>query len=133
MTDCPFCSIEPPQIIWSDELVIVIRDAWPVSPSHSLVIPRRHFESIFEATPDELRSLAKAIVARKEQLALTLTVNAYNIGINEGRAAGQLVPHAHIHIIPRFDRDVPDPRGGVRGVIPERRLSGMLDEEEREN
>jgi diadenosine tetraphosphate (Ap4A) HIT family hydrolase len=102
--------------------VYVVRDLFPVSPSHSLVIPFRHFASVFDATPEELSSIAAALVARKRQLSETLAVNGYNIGINEGAAAGQTIPHVHVHLIPRFDRDVPDPRGGVRGVIPEKRV-----------
>jgi len=120
VTNCPFCSPEPEDVLWQDENVYVIRDRYPVSPSHSLVVPFRHFESIFEATEDELRSIAAALSARRRQLAETLTVNGFNIGINDGRAAGQTIPHAHVHLIPRYDRDVPDPAGGVRGVIPEK-------------
>lgn len=120
MTNCPFCSPDPKDVLWQDENVYVIRDRWPVSPSHSLVVPFRHFESIFDATEEEMRSITRALVARREQLAETLTVNGFNIGINDGRAAGQTIPHAHVHLIPRYDRDVPDPAGGVRGVIPEK-------------
>jgi diadenosine tetraphosphate (Ap4A) HIT family hydrolase len=84
------------------------------------VVPKRHFESIFEATEEELRSICRALEARRRQLAQTLAVSGFNIGINDGRAAGQTIPHAHVHLIPRYDRDVPDPTGGVRGVIPEK-------------
>jgi diadenosine tetraphosphate (Ap4A) HIT family hydrolase len=119
---CPFCEPDPDRILWKDDHVYVVRDLFPVSPSHSLVIPFRHFASVFDATPEELSSIAAALVARKRQLSETLAVNGYNIGINEGAAAGQTIPHVHVHLIPRFDRDVPDPRGGVRGVIPEKRV-----------
>ncbi len=120
MKDCPFCNIEPDRIIWKDENVFLMRDMYPASPSHALVIPFRHFESIFEATQEELNSIAKAIRVRKEQLDATLAAAGFNIGINEGEAAGQTVPHVHIHIIPRFHNDVQDPRGGIRCVIHDR-------------
>lgn len=120
--NCPFCEPDPRRILWKDDYVYVVRDLFPVSPSHSLIIPFRHFASVFDATPEELASIAAALLARKSQLSETLAVNGYNIGINEGAAAGQTIPHVHVHLIPRFDRDVPDPRGGVRGVIPEKRI-----------
>lgn len=120
MKDCPFCDPDPEAILWRDENVYIVRDLYPVSPSHSLVVPFRHFASLFDATPEELRSIAMALAARRDQLALTLTVSGFNIGVNDGKAAGQTIAHAHVHMIPRFDRDVPDPRGGVRGVIPEK-------------
>ncbi len=120
--NCPFCTPDEERILWRDELVYVVRDMFPVSPSHSLIIPFRHFASIFEATPPELESIAAGLLARRQQLSETLVVNGYNIGLNEGPAAGQTIPHVHIHLIPRFDRDVPDPRGGIRGVIPEKRI-----------
>jgi diadenosine tetraphosphate (Ap4A) HIT family hydrolase len=120
--NCPFCTPDEERILWRDELVYVVRDLFPVSPSHSLIIPFRHFASIFEATPGELESITAGLLERRQQLSETLTVNGYNIGLNEGSAAGQTILHVHIHLIPRFDRDVPDPRGGIRGVIPEKRI-----------
>jgi diadenosine tetraphosphate (Ap4A) HIT family hydrolase len=119
---CPFCNPDEEKILWKDEYVYVVRDMFPVSPSHSLIIPFRHFSSIFEATQDELASITRALSARRDQLSKTLSVGGYNIGLNEGLAAGQTIPHVHIHLIPRYDRDVPDPRGGIRGVIPEKRI-----------
>ena len=122
MSDCPFCEPDDDRIIWKDENVYVIRDLYPVSPSHTLIIPYRHFASIFEATEDELRSIARALQERKLQLERSLAADGYNIGVNEGTAAGQTIPHVHIHLIPRFERDVDDPRGGIRGVIPEKKI-----------
>jgi len=100
----------------------MIRDLYPVSPSHSLVIPFRHFQSVFDASEEELLSIARALIFRKEQLEDTLAADGYNIGINDGFAAGQTIPHLHVHLIPRFERDVEDPRGGIRGIIPEKKL-----------
>ncbi|MCK5064821.1 MAG: HIT family protein [Candidatus Fermentibacteraceae bacterium] len=121
MKDCPFCNPDDNRILWRDENVYVIRDLHPVSPSHTLIIPFRHFASIFNATVEELSSIAKALTIRKEQLEQSLAADGYNIGVNEGTAAGQTIPHVHIHLIPRFERDVDDPRGGIRGVIPEKK------------
>ncbi len=121
MSDCPFCKPDDDRIIWKDDNVYVIRDLYPVSPSHTLIIPYRHFASIFDATEEELNSISKALRARKEQLERSLAADGYNIGINEGASAGQTIPHVHVHLIPRFERDVDDPRGGIRGVIPEKK------------
>lgn len=121
MENCPFCEPDDERIIWKDDNVYVIRDLYPVSPSHTLIIPFRHFASIFEATENELRSISRALIFRKQQLERSLAADGYNIGVNEGAAAGQTIPHVHIHLIPRFERDVDDPRGGIRGVIPEKR------------
>ncbi|MFO8184587.1 MAG: HIT family protein [Candidatus Aegiribacteria sp.] len=121
MKRCPFCDPDEEMIIWKDENVYVIRDLYPVSPSHTLIIPFRHFASVFDATDDELQSISRALRFRKEQLERSLAADGYNIGVNEGAAAGQTIPHVHIHLIPRFERDVDDPRGGIRGVIPEKK------------
>lgn len=95
-----------------------IRDGYPVSPGHSLIIPRRHVGSFFEITPDERLALLELLDHAKATLAAELSPDGWNIGINDGPAAGQTVPHLHIHLIPRYQGDLPDPRGGVRWVIP---------------
>lgn len=119
---CPFCDPDSERILWRDENVYIIRDLYPVSPSHSLIVPFRHFQSVFEASDEELNSIVKALKFRKEQLEDTLAADGYNIGVNDGFSAGQTIPHLHVHLIPRFERDVEDPRGGIRGVIPEKKL-----------
>lgn len=121
MKRCPFCDPDENLIIWKDENVYVVRDLYPVSASHTLIIPFRHFASVFDATDDELHSISRALRFRKEQLERSLAADGYNIGVNEGTAAGQTIHHVHIHLIPRFERDVDDPRGGIRGVIPEKK------------
>ncbi|MBN2586026.1 MAG: HIT family protein [Candidatus Fermentibacteraceae bacterium] len=122
MKECPFCNPEENRIIWKDENVYVLRDLYPVSPSHTLIIPFRHFASVFEATEEEMRSISMALLFRKQQLERSLAADGYNIGVNEGSAAGQTIHHVHIHLIPRFERDVDDPRGGIRNVIPEKKI-----------
>jgi diadenosine tetraphosphate (Ap4A) HIT family hydrolase len=93
-----------------------MRDIYPVSEGHALIIPRRHCETWFDATREEQIALLDGLDAVR---AIT-KADGFNIGVNAGRVAGQTVFHLHVHLIPRFDGDVPDPRGGVRHVIPSR-------------
>ncbi len=115
---CPFCDVGPERIVLSDPLALVIRDAFPISPGHTLIVPRRHMGSFFQVTEQEQQSLLALLREAKVGLESEFAPNAWNIGINDGPAAGQTVPHLHIHLIPRYTNDVPDPRGGVRWVIP---------------
>jgi diadenosine tetraphosphate (Ap4A) HIT family hydrolase len=117
---CPFCSLSPERIIDSSGAGVVIRDGFPVSHGHTLIIPRRHVGSFFDLAAVELDELLQLLTSAKAALDAELHPSAYNIGINDGAAAGQTVPHLHIHLIPRYDGDSEDPRGGVRWVIPER-------------
>jgi diadenosine tetraphosphate (Ap4A) HIT family hydrolase len=82
------------------------------------VIPRRHIASFFEATDAERSAMMVALDAAKQALDREFSPGGYNIGINDGPAAGQTVPHLHIHLIPRYEGDCADPRGGVRWVMP---------------
>jgi diadenosine tetraphosphate (Ap4A) HIT family hydrolase len=84
-----------------------------------LVVPRPHVGSIYELTMSEQRAVWSLVGQVREHLLTSLKPDGFNIGFNEGIAAGQTVEHAHIHIIPRRHGDVPDPRGGVRWVIPD--------------
>lgn len=117
---CPFCALPQNRIVHATELVLAIRDAYPVTPGHTLVVPRRHIASYFEASPTEAAALWEAVAAVKAELDRTLrpAPDGYNVGFNVGETAGQTVAHAHIHVIPRYRGDVPNPRGGVRWVIP---------------
>jgi diadenosine tetraphosphate (Ap4A) HIT family hydrolase len=98
---------------------IWIRDGFPVSRGHSLVITRRHFGSFFEATSDERSALMALLEAARAAAIEEFKPAGFNIGINDGAAAGQTVPHLHIHLIPRYSGDVADPRGGIRWVLPQ--------------
>lgn len=120
MTPCPFCALPEEAIVWSSALSAAIRDRYPVSPGHTLVIPRRHVATYFEATDEERADLCRGVTELKAGLDDELRPDGYNLGFNAGEAAGQTVMHLHIHLIPRFRGDVADPRGGVRGVIPSR-------------
>ncbi len=118
--DCPFCTLPPERIAQENELAVLIRDAYPVSSGHSLVIPRRHIGSWFDASEDERTAILALLEAAKAMIDQEHRPDGYTIGINDGPAAGQTVPHLHVHLIPRFKGDVPDPRGGVRWVIPDK-------------
>jgi diadenosine tetraphosphate (Ap4A) HIT family hydrolase len=112
--------MEASRIVAEEGLAVAIRDAFPVSPGHTVVIPRRHVASWFDATPDERVALMALVDEVKAKLDAEFHPDGYNIGINVGEAAGQTVMHLHVHVIPRFAGDVDDPRGGVRFVIPAR-------------
>lgn len=115
---CVFCSLPPERIVDANDLAMVIRDGFPVSPGHTLIIPKRHAASFFQVTEAERTAMLALLDRAKRVLDEEFGPAAYNIGINDGAAAGQTVPHLHMHLIPRFSGDLPDPRGGVRWVIP---------------
>jgi diadenosine tetraphosphate (Ap4A) HIT family hydrolase len=117
---CPFCTLPPERIIDSNDLALVIRDGYPISPGHTLVIPKRHIGSWFEITPAEQQALLDLLAKAKAVLETEFKPDGYNIGINDGPTAGQTVPHLHMHLIPRYKGDQKDPRGGVRWIIPEK-------------
>ncbi|MFP2929821.1 DEAD/DEAH box helicase family protein [Pyxidicoccus sp. 3LG] len=114
----PFLSIPASQWVACNALAFAIRDRFPVSPGHTLVIPRRQVATWFEATAEEQRAIFELVDVIRHGLEEELRPHGYNIGINVGEAAGQTVFHLHVHVIPRFQGDMADPRGGVRHVIP---------------
>ncbi len=117
---CPFCSLPESRIVKASAHGVVIRDAYPVSPGHTLIIPRRHMGSFFELTPAERDDLLGLMEWARTELQETRKPDGFNIGINDGPAAGQTVPHLHIHLIPRYRGDRADPRGGVRWIFPDK-------------
>ena len=121
---CPFCDVAKhdvtKRIINENGLAFVIRDSFPVAEGHTLIIPKRHVASFFEITNEERQALLDLLDQAKKDLDQKLIPAAYNIGINDGIAAGQTVPHLHIHLIPRYEGDVEDPRGGIRWIIPDK-------------
>lgn len=117
---CVFCTLPSDRIVDQNDLAVVIRDGFPVSPGHTLVIPRRHVGSYFEITSEERSAMFALLDTAKSNLDREFSPDGYNIGINDGQAAGQTVMHLHMHIIPRYEGDVPDPRGGVRWVLPQK-------------
>jgi len=118
-TPCPFCFLSAARTIQRSELAVVIRDGFPISPGHTLIIPKRHVASFFEVTDAERTDLMSLLAAARDDLDRQFHPAGYNIGINDGAAAGQTVPHLHIHLIPRYEGDRVDPRGGVRWVLPD--------------
>src|SRR5574343_119579 len=117
---CPFCSLPPERILLKNDHAWVIRDGFPVSPGHTLVIPRRHVGSFFDLNEDEHQAVRALLQETRQSLEATHRPAGYNIGVNDGPAAGQTVPHLHVHLIPRYLGDQPDPRGGVRWIFPDR-------------
>lgn len=120
MTSCPFCQIPPERIVAANDLAFVIRDGYPISPGHTLVIPRRHVGSFFDISEAERAAMLRLLDQAREGLAAEHRPDGWNIGINDGPAAGQTVPHLHLHLIPRYAGDREDPRGGVRWIIAEK-------------
>jgi diadenosine tetraphosphate (Ap4A) HIT family hydrolase len=114
---CLFCT-EPRGVSLNNELAYSARDSYPVSPGHTVVIPRRHVASFFELTPEEISACMALINEERKLLDEEFKPDGYNIGVNIGPAAGQSIFHVHIHIIPRYKGDVENPQGGVRHVIP---------------
>lgn len=117
---CPFCTLPDGRVVEQNEFALLIRDGYPISPGHSLIIPKRHVGSFFEVTAAERAALLALLDKAKDLVEQDHTPAGYNIGINDGAAAGQTVPHLHIHLIPRYSGDQEDPRGGVRWVIPDK-------------
>ena len=120
MNACPFCTLPPERILLTSAHGVIIRDGFPISPGHTLVIPRRHVDSLFNLTAEERADLLGLLDQAKAGIEKEFKPDTYNVGINDGPAAGQTVPHLHIHLIPRYTGDVPDPRGGVRWIIPDK-------------
>jgi len=114
--DCPFC--RDPEIIIENELAYADYDSYPASPGHCLIITRRHVAEYFQATAEEKTAIWELVDEMKSIIDKEYNPDGYNVGVNVGAAAGQSVPHIHIHIIPRYKGDVENPQGGVRGVIP---------------
>lgn len=115
---CLFCTLPPERIVQENDHAIWIYDGFPVSPGHSLIIPKRHVGSFFEVSNEERMAMLAMLDIARATVEDEHSPNAYNIGINDGPAAGQTVPHLHLHLIPRYNGDVADAQGGVRWVIP---------------
>src|SRR5262245_61572840 len=115
---CPFCSPESKRVFFRGSCVYGLWDGFPVSPGHALLIPFRHIATWFDATDVERAELLTALEEARGVIERAHRPDGYNIGINIGEAAGQTISHLHVHVIPRYQGDVDEPRGGVRGVIP---------------
>lgn len=115
---CPFCPPKPHEILAEHELAVAVRDSYPLTRGHALVIPRRHVASFFELTAGERSAMLELLERARAAVDREHAPDGYNIGLNDGPAAGQTVMHAHMHLIPRYAGDTDDPRGGVRWIFP---------------
>ncbi len=116
---CLFCNVGEERLIAENELAFAIRDGFPVTELHSLIIPRRHVSDYFELTKEELLACNELLrIVKEEILARDTSVKGFNVGANSGLVAGQSIFHCHIHLIPRREGDVPNPTGGIRHLIP---------------
>ncbi len=118
---CFFCHLanktSSKQVILEDENFFSIYDDSPVSKGHAIVMPKKHIVSYFDLTPDEMKDMHEFILKVKQKIDEKHNPDCYNIGANDGRAAGRTIDHLHIHIIPRYEGDVENPRGGVRNLF----------------
>lgn len=117
---CPFCSLSSEDVVASSTHSLAIRDAYPVSQGHTLVVPKVHVVSLVHLPGPAQADLLRLAFKIRQDLQAELSPDGFTIGMNDGGAAGQTVAHAHIHVIPRWMGDVPDPRGGIRWVLPEK-------------
>jgi ATP adenylyltransferase len=116
---CLFCEKKKQKIIYSNKLFFAVRDSFPVTKHHTLIIPHRHVSDFFKLNNKEFNDLGKILKNQKKKLLkLDKKISSFNIGVNVGSDAGQSIMHVHIHLIPRRKGDMKNPRGGVRGVIP---------------
>ena len=116
--DCPFCRLEANRIRLENEFAVAIPDGFAVTEGHTLVLPKRHVPSLFDLPEGEQAAVWLLVSQVRASLMNEMNPDGFNVGLNDGPAAGQTVMHAHVHVIPRRAGDVADPRGGVRWVIP---------------
>lgn len=115
MTECPFC--DPQRWVQNLNTVALVADAYPVAKGHTLIVPKRHVESILDLAQDEWFDVRCGLEAARRILAAKHDADGFTIGANAGQAAGQTIAHAHMHVIPRHAGDTPDPTGGIRQVL----------------
>lgn len=123
MTDkekCPFCVVPENDIYLSNDFAFARLDKFPVSPGHLLIIPKNHTSNYFNLSKEQKVACWDLVDLAKIKLEEDFNIDGFNIGVNVNEVAGQTIWHAHIHLIPRYKNDVPNPRGGVRGVIPDK-------------
>lgn len=122
MSDCFFCKcLDEKNYELENEYAIARYDDFPVNKGHLEVITKRHIKDWWETTPEEKLAIFELLDKAKEIIESKYNPDGYNIGMNLGESAGQTLMHLHVHLIPRYVGDVADPRGGVRGVIPDKK------------
>ena len=117
---CPFCNVSAESIVAESRHALAFRDRYPVSRGHTLVIPKVHGKSLFALHAQVQADVWRLVAEVRDELRSAVNPDGFNVGLNDGEAAGQTVEHTHVHVIPRFEGDVADPRGGVRWVLPDR-------------
>ena len=116
---CIFCNVSKSDTAHENELAYASYDTYPVSKHHCLIVPKRHIQDYFELTNEELIACNNLIkIVKNEILKKDQSVDGFNLGTNIGKVSGQSIFHCHFHLIPRRERDVENPQGGVRSVIP---------------
>jgi diadenosine tetraphosphate (Ap4A) HIT family hydrolase len=122
MASCPFCECiaSGERVLAATHSAVAFADAFPVSPGHTLVVPRRHIARLEQLDSAEWVALFELVQETAREIDAQADVDGINVGVNSGAAAGQTVDHAHVHVIPRRAGDVADPRGGIRNLIPQR-------------
>lgn len=129
LSGCAFCERGAAgDLVAASESGVAFRDKYPVSQGHTLVVPRAHVCSLFDLEADAVADIWRLVGEVRSILDAALAPDGFNVGLNDGTAAGQTVPHAHVHVIPRFNGDRDDPRGGVRWVLPDKAAYWPSDE-----
>ncbi len=121
--ECFFCKVweeQKEKFVYDNDSFYVRLDDFPVNPGHCDIVSKRHVVSLFDLTKEEWLDLKDALKKTKEFIDKEYHPDAYNVGVNEGEAAGRTIHHLHIQFIPRYKNDVPNPKGGIRNVIPEK-------------
>ena len=121
LKDCIFCNLDNSRIEKENSFALSFKDLYPVTSGHTLVIPKRHTQSFFDLTGEEKKAMLELLESQRSDLMKSdKSITGFNIGVNDGTDSGQTIMHCHIHLIPRRSGDMKEPRGGVRGVIPEK-------------
>ncbi len=117
---CLFCDKENQkfQLMAKNDFCVARWDQFPVSPGHALIIPKKHITSFFDLKEEEVVKMFSLLREAKEIIQKEHHPDGFNIGVNDGEAAGRTIHHIHMHLIPRYVGDIPNPRGGVRNIIP---------------
>jgi diadenosine tetraphosphate (Ap4A) HIT family hydrolase len=120
VSDCIFCRpSDGRRVLAGNDLAVAILAGFPVSPGHALIVPRRHEPDFFSLTGEEQAAVVALVNPVRAALDEEFGPDGYNLGVNNGKAAGQTILHTHLHVIPRYAGDVAEPRGGIRWVLPE--------------
>lgn len=117
-TQCPFCHLEKHRILLENDFAAAFLDRFPIAVGHMLIVPKQHVASLFDLPDVELEAVWKLVSQVRDKIVVELKPDGFNLGVNDGLAAGQTMMHAHVHIIPRRNGDTDDPKGGIRWIMP---------------